>query len=70
MDGIEQDLGSAAKVVRIEFTTPNGREVGARFGVEFVPTFLLFDARGQLVHVARDVDREGFVRELRARAGG
>lgn len=66
MDGIEEDLGSAAKVVRIEFTTPGGREVGARYGVEFVPTFLIFDSRGQLVRTARTVDREGFVRELRA----
>ena len=70
MDGIERDLGGAAKVVRIDLTTPVGHQIGARYGVEFVPTFLIFDARGQLARTARDVDRESFVRELRARAGG
>jgi thioredoxin-related protein len=37
-----------------------GRELGARYGVRGVPTFLLFDGAGQMIHhqVGRlDADR-------------
>lgn len=65
MDGIERDTAPGAKVVRIDLTRPSGREIGSRYGVEFVPAFLIFDRRGQLVAHARVVDGPGFTRRLR-----
>lgn len=49
MDGIERDVGDAAKVIRVELPTDFGRSIAARYGVEFTPTFLIFDARASLV---------------------
>lgn len=65
MDGIEADLGDVVKVVRVELPTDLGRTIAARYGVEFTPTFLLFDARGQLMERARGLDREAIVARLR-----
>lgn len=65
MDGIEADLGDVAKVVRVELPTDLGRTIAARYGVEFTPTFLIFDARGSLVSRTHRVDRTETMRDLR-----
>ena len=49
VDGIERDIGSAAKVVRLDLLSEVGAAIASRYGVEFTPTFLVFDARGTLV---------------------
>lgn len=64
MDGIEADLGDVAKVVRVELPTDLGRTIAARYGVEFTPTFLVFDAKGQLVAKANRLERS-VVEQLR-----
>lgn len=69
MDGIERDAADIAKVVRVELPTDLGRTIAARYGVEFTPTFLLFDATGAPVRRTQRVDREATVAELRALAG-
>lgn len=67
MDGIERDVGDRAKVVRVELPTDLGRAIAVRYGVEFTPTFLLLDARGELVRRANRVD-PAVAAELRALA--
>lgn len=65
MDGIEWDVGDAAKVIRVELPTDFGRSIAARYGVEFTPTFLLFDAAGQLVERTRGLGRDAVVARIR-----
>lgn len=50
MDRLERDLESEADVLRLNAWSGVGREVSARYGVRGVPTFLLFDGAGQMVH--------------------
>jgi thioredoxin-related protein len=48
------------QVLRVSALSSVGRELGRRYGVRGVPTFLLFDGSGQLFHyqVGRlDADR-------------
>lgn len=68
VDGIAREVGSVAKVVRVELPTEFGRAVAARYGVELTPTFLVFDREGRLVRTTTLVDAAGVVRELRALA--
>lgn len=47
-------------VLRVSALSGVGRELSARYGVRGVPTFLLFDGEGQMIHyqVGRlDADR-------------
>ena len=60
MDRLEKDLEGTVQVLRLSAWSSVGRQLGSRFGVRGVPTFLLFDGTGQLVHyqVGRlDADR-------------
>jgi hypothetical protein len=58
VDGIERDVGDRATVLRVDLLSQAGAAIAARFGVEFTPTFLMFDRRGALVErlsaLARD----------------
>lgn len=60
MDRLERDLAGQVQVLRLSAGSPVGRQLVARYGVRGVPTFLLFDGAGQMVHyqVGRlDADR-------------
>lgn len=50
MDRLERDLEGRAQVLRLSALSSVGRQLGARYGVRGVPTFLLFDGTGQMVH--------------------
>ncbi len=43
-------------MVRVEFGTAQGTAVMARYGIEFTPTFILFDAKGEIVERRNTVD--------------
>jgi hypothetical protein len=45
VDGLERDW-VGGQVIRLDITTPVGREFGQRHGFEFTPTFILFDGAG------------------------
>jgi thioredoxin-related protein len=49
VDRLERDLEGQAEVLRLSATNGVGRELAARYGVRGVPTFFLFDGRGELV---------------------
>jgi thioredoxin-related protein len=60
VDKLERDLEGQAQVLRISLWSSLGRELAARYGVRGVPTFLLFDGAGEMIHyqVGRlDADR-------------
>lgn len=50
MDRLERDLEGRAGVLRLGVWSSVGRQLAARYGVRGVPTFLLFDGNGQMVH--------------------
>jgi thioredoxin-related protein len=49
VDGIEREHEGTLTVIRIDIQDPAGKEVGARYGFEYTPTFLLFSAQGEQV---------------------
>jgi thioredoxin-related protein len=50
VDRLERDLEGQARVLRLSVWGSVGRQLAARYGVRGVPTFLLFDGMGQMVH--------------------
>jgi thioredoxin-related protein len=50
VDRLERDLQGKAQVLKFSAWSSVGRELGARYGVRGVPTFLLFDGSGEMVH--------------------
>lgn len=60
MDRLEHDLEGQADVLRLSAWNSVGKQLAVRYGVRGVPTFILFDGLGQVVHyqVGRlDADR-------------
>ncbi len=49
MDRLERELEGQARVVRLSVLSDLGREVAQRHDVRSVPTFLVFDGRGNLI---------------------
>jgi thioredoxin-related protein len=50
VDRLERDLEGDARVLRLTALSTVGRQLAARYGVRGVPTFLLFDGDGEMVH--------------------
>ena len=50
VDRLEQDLEGQAQVLRLSIWGALGRQMAARYGVRGVPTFLLFNGEGEMVH--------------------
>ena len=50
VDGIERDLGSRGRVVRLNVLSGIGSEVAARYGVRGVPTLIVFDGQGRVTY--------------------
>lgn len=50
MDRLERDLEGQAQVLRLSAYSSVGRQLASRYGVRGVPTFLLFDGSGEMVH--------------------
>jgi len=49
VDGLERDLDGQATVIKIDFLGSLGRELAPRYGVNVLPSLLLFDRNGQVV---------------------
>jgi len=50
VDRLERDLAGQAQVLRLSALSGVGRQLAGRYGVRGVPTFLLFDGTGEMVH--------------------
>ena len=50
MDGLERDLADKADVVRLDTTDKLGLQIARRYSVSGLPTLLVFDGDGSLVH--------------------
>lgn len=50
VDRLERDLEGQAQLLRLSIMSGVGRRLASQYGVRGVPTFLLFDGTGNLVH--------------------
>jgi thioredoxin-related protein len=50
VDRLERDLQGEAQVLRLSARGSVGRQLVIRYGVRGVPTFLLFDGSGEMIH--------------------
>jgi hypothetical protein len=49
VDGLEREFEGRARVVRANIQSGAGRTLADRFDIEVVPSFLVFDATGDVV---------------------
>lgn len=57
VDGIERQHGDSLSVVRLNVQETAGQALAERFGFQFTPTFILFDAEGeQLLRSVGSID--------------
>lgn len=67
VNGIEKDLEGTARVLRLDIGSKLGKEAASRFGVSSVPTLLVLDDAGEVVHrESGHPDREEVVARARA----
>lgn len=50
MDRLEADLEGQGHVLRLSASSTVARQLAGRYGVRGVPTFLLFDGAGNMIH--------------------
>lgn len=50
VNGIEEDLGETAPVIRLDIGSDVGEAAAGRFGVRGVPTTLVLDGAGDVVY--------------------
>jgi thioredoxin-related protein len=50
VDRLERDLAGQMDILRVSAWNKVGRQLSSRYGVRGVPTFLLFDGKGEMVH--------------------
>jgi thioredoxin-related protein len=50
VDRLERDLEGEAQVLRLSVWSSVGRQLAERHRVRGVPTFLLFDGSGRMIH--------------------
>ena len=67
MDGLERELEGQARVVRLSALSQMGQEMARRYGVQGVPTFLIFDGQGNLIGRQVGFPNRG---EIKALVGG
>ena len=48
--GLERELGDRVQVLRLNVLSPVGRAAASAYAVRAVPTFVLFDAGGEMVY--------------------
>lgn len=46
VDGLEAELGDQIVIIRINIQQAIGRDLAPVYGIEFAPTFILFDSQG------------------------
>ena len=69
VNGIEEDLEGTARVIRLDIGSEPGKSVARRYEVTSVPTVLVLDGRGEVVHrETGHPDREAVVDRARATA--
>lgn len=63
VDGLEKKLEGKAEVVRLDLMSKVGRQAARRYGVRAVPTLVVIDGQGNVVHGQAGIPRSGQVIE-------
>ena len=50
VDGLERELDGQATVIRLDTNDQLGLQIAHRYGVRGLPTLLVFDGDGELIH--------------------
>lgn len=67
VNGIEDDLEGTARVVRLDIGSDLGKSVAGRYGVTVVPTTLVVDGGGEVIHREEGMpSRESVVKQAGA----
>jgi thiol-disulfide isomerase/thioredoxin len=61
VNGIEQELEGTARVIRLDIASELGKSAAGRYGVSSVPTTLVLDDTGEVVHRESGVPDRGTV---------
>lgn len=64
VDGVERELAGQMQVVRLDVMSTIGRQAAHNYGASALPTFLLFDGRGQIVYRQAGLINRARVREI------
>jgi len=63
VDGLERELGDRVQVLRLNILSPVGRAAASAYAVRAVPTFVLFDADGEMVYYQAGLPGKAVVRQ-------
>ena len=69
VDGLEREFEGDAFVVRVELSSGPGKEIGRRYDIDTVPSFVVFDHDGNIVF-RRNGSAGVPLKELRAALSG
>ncbi|MEK7874362.1 MAG: hypothetical protein AAB502_10975 [Chloroflexota bacterium] len=69
VDGLERDLASRARVLRLDILSPTGQAMARSRTVDLVPTFLVIDGQGRETARFSGADTEGIIRAVRQLSG-
>lgn len=70
VDRLEQELSGTAKVLRIDVMSQTGLALAQEYGVRAVPTFIVFDGKGQVVYAQAGLFDRAAIREAVQAAAG
>ncbi len=70
VDRLEQELDGSAKVLRINVMSRTGLMLAQEYGVGAVPTFIVFDGKGQAAYVRAGLPDRAAIRAVVAGVGG
>lgn len=68
VDGLENEFAGRAHVLRVDLLSDTGRELAGRYGVDFVPAFVIFDTSGRRTQVVGGI-APGKIRTALTQAG-
>ena len=58
VNGIKEEMAGKIDVVHLNLASEVGQEVGGRYGVDVVPTSLLFNSNGKLIKRVNGVPKK------------
>jgi len=63
VDGLERELEDRVQVLRLNVLSPVGRVAASVYAVRTVPTFVLFDAGGEMVYYQMGFPGKAMIRQ-------
>ena len=63
VDGLERELGDRVQVLRLDVLSPVGKTAARAYAVRAVPTFVLFDAGGEMIYYQAGLPGKGVIRQ-------